>query len=149
MQTFIPERTYEDCAAVLDRQRCGKQRVECLQIMNVLTGATATKGWRNHPAVLMWRGSEYALMQYAIAVCTAWTDRGYVDNCANKIRASFHYKYGRRPFDISRYPDWWGRDEVHESHRSNLLRKDFDFYSQFWPDVPDDIPYVWPTVTIL
>jgi len=31
------------------------------------------------------------------------------------------------------------------SHQSNLLRKDPEFYRPvFGPDVPDDLPYVWP-----
>lgn len=143
MQTFIPEKNYFDCAAVLDRQRLGKQRVETLQIMNVLTGATATKGWRNHPAVIMWRGHEYSLMQYGIAICNEWTGRGYVDNCAEKIRNSFFHKYSLMPFAIDE-PDWWGREDIHLSHQSNLLRKDYVHYSKFYTAIPDDLPYVWP-----
>lgn len=142
MQTFIPETTFDACASVLDRQRLGKQRVETLQIMNVLTGATDTKGWRNHPAVIMWRGYEYSLMQYGLAICDEWVSRGYVDNCANRIADSFYYKYVRVPFHTA-MPDWWGRDDIHLSHKSNLLRKNFDHYSVFW-NVPDDLPYVWP-----
>lgn len=144
MQTFIPETDYAECAAVLDRQRLGKQRVECLQIMNVLTNSTATKGWRNHPAVIMWRGHEYSLMQYSIAVCNEWTKRGYIDNCAVKIRDAFFNKYSLAPFTMD-VPDWWGREDIHLSHKSNLLRKNYDHYSAFW-DVPNDLPYVWPVV---
>jgi hypothetical protein len=25
------------------------------------------------------------------------------------------------------YPDWWGNKKFHDSHKSNLLKKDFDF----------------------
>lgn len=143
MQTFIPETTFDGCASVLDRQRLGKQRVETLQIMNVLTGATTTKGWRNHPAVIMWRGCEYSLMRYGLAVCTEWVSRGYVDNCADRIADAFYHKYARVPFYTS-MPNWWGREDIHLSHKSNLLRKNFDHYSMFWENVPDDLPYVWP-----
>lgn len=42
------------------------------------------------------------------------------------------------------YPHWFGSEEFHASHRSNLLRKDPDHYSQFeWTEGPD-IEYVWP-----
>jgi integrase len=40
-------------------------------------------------------------------------------------------------------PHWLGNEEFHLSHRSNLLRKDFDYYSKHgWTDNPED-PYVW------
>ncbi len=38
MQTFLPYADFERSAAVLDRQRLGKQRVETLQIFQALTG---------------------------------------------------------------------------------------------------------------
>lgn len=53
MQTFLPYTDPEKCARVLDNKRLGKQRVEAIQILNVLLGVTQTKGWRNHPAVKM------------------------------------------------------------------------------------------------
>jgi hypothetical protein len=40
-------------------------------------------------------------------------------------------------------PHWLGDEEFHASHRSNLLRKDFEYYSKHgWTDNPED-PYVW------
>jgi hypothetical protein len=33
---------------------------------------------------------------------------------------------------------------VHDSHRSALVRKDPGHYRPLFPDVPDDLPYVWP-----
>lgn len=29
------------------------------------------------------------------------------------------------------YPDWFGNEDFHKAHRSNLLRKDMQFYSQY------------------
>jgi len=52
MQTFLPYQNYSRCAEVLDNKRLGKQRVECLQILNALLDAS--KGWKQHPAVKMW-----------------------------------------------------------------------------------------------
>jgi predicted TPR repeat methyltransferase len=44
-------------------------------------------------------------------------------------------------------PTWLGDEELHRSHRSNLLRKFPDHYaSLFENDLPDDLPYVWPEV---
>jgi hypothetical protein len=39
---------------------------------------------------------------------------------------------------------WFGDPALHRSHQSSLLRKDPDFYRPLFPDVPDDLPYVWP-----
>ena len=41
-------------------------------------------------------------------------------------------------------PSWLGEEDFHRSHRSSLLRKDPGFYGSKFPDVPDDLPYVWP-----
>lgn len=41
-------------------------------------------------------------------------------------------------------PRWLADEEFHRSHRSSLVRKDPDFYRPLFPDVPDDLPYVWP-----
>lgn len=88
----------------------------------------------------MWRGYEAALISYGIAMCDEWIARGYKDTCRGKI-GLFRLKYGTE--DV--LPPWWGRPDVHSSHRSNLLRKDPDFYGQYnWPDSPE-APYVWPS----
>lgn len=33
---------------------------------------------------------------------------------------------------------------MHASHRSNLLRKEPEYYTQFGWTEPPDLPYVWP-----
>lgn len=134
MQTFVPYPDFSESARVLDRQRLGKQRVETLQLLKALAGET--KGWVNHPAAQMWRGHENALVHYGIAVCDEWTARGYKDSCREKIAA---YGCGA-PLVM---PSWWGREDVHASHRSNLLRKDAKHYGQFGWNEPDNMEYVW------
>jgi hypothetical protein len=42
------------------------------------------------------------------------------------------------------YPDWFGNKEFHASHRSNLLRKDPEFYGKYGWTEPHDLPYIWP-----
>ena len=40
---------------------------------------------------------------------------------------------------------WWVGDlDIHASHRSNLLRKDRDFYGKYGWNEPDNLDYVWP-----
>ena len=41
------------------------------------------------------------------------------------------------------YPSWWGNQKFHDSHKSNLLKKDPEFYVQFGWDVNPTNPYVW------
>jgi len=140
MQTFLPYPSFRQSAIALDRQRLGKQRVEVLQILNTLTNPEA-KGWRNHPAVRMWEGHEGWLMHYGIAVCDEWILRGYKDTCLGKITA-FNHLRDPEP------PSWLGNPDLHLSHRSNLLRKLPEHYGLLWPDVPIDLPYVWPVSNV-
>ena len=41
-------------------------------------------------------------------------------------------------------PPWLGDPAFHRSHQSVLVRKDPEHYRKFFPDVPDDLSYVWP-----
>lgn len=131
MQTFIPYTDFDLCARALDYRRLGKQRVECKQILNAIERGSG--GWSNHPATRMWRGYEPALRQYMRAIILEWVARGYKNNM--EIPEPENYEL----------PPWWGREEIHASHRSALLEKDFEFYygKWNWEDEPK-IDYVWP-----
>lgn len=136
MQTFLPYSSFEQTAAVLDRQRLGKQRVEALQILSVLSGETSA--WSKHPAVLMWAGYEDWLISYGEAICESWIELGYKDTCLTKLE---NYPIFSDPW---KEPPWLGDPDFHRSHQSNLVRKNPNHYRQFFPDVPDDLPYIWP-----
>jgi hypothetical protein len=139
VQTFLPSDDFALCAMTLDRQRLGKQRVETLQIMQTIAGMSRGKGWINHPATKMWIGHEEYLMLYQIAIVSEWTMRGYKDTCLDKTYDAF------KTIDAEfSYPEWMGNDHFHASHRSNLLRKNVDFYSKFGWTEPDDLEYIWP-----
>lgn len=150
MQTLLPYPDFAQSAATLDRQRLGKQRVECLQIVKtLLVGA----GWQNHPAVKMWRGYEIALLDYQLAVCDEWAVvREYEDTCAEKTIALFEeHEYHPQAlanfFETGNYesPPWLGDPAFHESHRSRLMVKNFQHYGPlFAADTRRDLPYVWP-----
>jgi len=148
VQTFLPYADFERSAALLDDRRLGKQRVEVLQVMRALT--RPGHGWRHHPAVRMWRGHEEALAAYGAAVCAEWVRRGNADTCDAKIGADAAVAGVHRVRDqaalaaAGALPPWLGDEAVHRSHRSNLVRKDPVRYRPLFPDVPDDLPYVWP-----
>lgn len=140
MQTFLPYADFDKSAACLDTKRLGKQRVETKQILNALLGKS--KGWVNHPATKMWRGHEIALAVYGIAICEEWRKRGYKDSLLPFFEAFLEEEGDKR---TKRPPSWLGRQDVHASHRANLMRKDPDFYVFCgWKD-DSTLPYVWPT----
>ena len=43
-----------------------------------------------------------------------------------------------------KFPPWFGDKEFHRSHQSNLIRKMPEHYQKLFPDVPNNLPYVWP-----
>lgn len=133
MQTFLPYPNLKKSLKVLDRQRLGKQRVEAFQILNVLLNRTDKKGWRNHPAVKMWKGYENALKLYFNKAVKLWISRGY------KNTMKFEVIDGKIIL-----PKWFGDAKFHASHRSNLLRKDKKHYSKFGWKEKSDLEYLWP-----
>lgn len=134
MQTFLPYANFEKSLKSLDSRRLGKQRVEAHQILNILLNRTKTKGWRNHPAVKMWKGHSNALKLYFNQAVEEWISRGYQNNMKlEEIRGKIVL------------PKWIGDENFHSAHRSNLLRKDEKYYSQFgWKELPN-LLYVWPS----
>jgi hypothetical protein len=133
MQTFLPYPEFQSTVEVLDYRRLGKQRVEAAQIWNILTGRTTSSAWKNHPAVLMWKGCEDALALYADTCIEEWIRRGYRNNMPLMSSSQ-----------DPKMPRWLGDPGYHAAHRSNLLRKDFAYYSQFGWLEPDTLPYIWP-----
>lgn len=137
MQTFVPLGSdFPANAKVLDMRRLGKQRVEGLQIIRTLTGVG--KGWENHPIVKMWRGYEYSLGMYTIAMCDEWISKGYKDTCKDQVISIME------SFDMPKTTPLWLEDpEIKISHKSNLIRKMPEHYGLMWAGVPNDLPYKW------
>lgn len=135
MQTFLPLPDFRASLRSLDNRRLGKQRVEGLQLLNALEGKT--KGWRNHPAAVMWRENVAALRLYTNIAIEEWIGRGF--------------RNSMKPYELPaqvEMPWWLGDVRLHTSHRSNLLRKDREFYGRLGWVEPEDIPYWWPTSTL-
>lgn len=87
----------------------------------------------------MWTGHLHALALYGLAGLDELSKRGY------------EYPQHRITFEqyAATFPDtgmpWWmGHKEFHLSHQSNLLRKNKDHYGQFFGDISDELPYLWP-----
>lgn len=81
----------------------------------------------------MWETFENALTLYHNLCIEEWVSRGYKNNMplleiGNVVM-----------------PSWLGDEDFHASHRSNLLRKNFEYYSQFGWKEENNLPYIWPT----
>jgi len=130
MQTFLPYSCFKKSAEVLDYKRLGKQRVEAMQIVNVLEGRS--RGWENHPCTRMWDGYVEALKLYHNTMVEEWVKRRYNNTMTL--------------FEIGEVitPRWLGWACVHKSHRGLLLYKSYDFYKQYgWTELPSNNVY-WP-----
>lgn len=136
MQTFLPYPSFSQSAQSLHFRHLGKQRVETKQIFNALT---QYKGWVNHPATKMWKGYEYQLLQYGIAICSEWISRGYNDSLLVQFTELL------RSVKDTGMPPWIGDCKFHEAHRSNLMRKKPEFYN--FTNTSLLLPYQWPILT--
>jgi hypothetical protein len=135
VNTFLPYSDFEKCASVLDYRRLGKQRVEAWQIYLALT--RKDYGWKNHPIVKQWKGNESGLLKYGLTICKEWIKRGYKDSMRKRFEKEL------RKHKKINLPSWLGNRELHKSHKSNLLRKDKEFYSRHFKNIPDNLPYKW------
>ena len=137
MQTFLPYPNFRKSAEVLDYRRLGKQRVEAMQILNILEGRTKSKSWKNHPATKMWMHYTDALKEYANACIEEWIKRGYKNTM----------KLYEVPAIIN-YPWWLGDPNFHRAMRSRLIEKDEDFYLPLFPDDKNfnSGRYFWPDI---
>lgn len=139
MQTFLPYPDFRKSLACLDYRRLGKQRVEGRQLETAIRTGTS-KGWVNHPATKMWAKNLDLLCLYTDMCIVEWVKRGY----NNTMDYTFDPVCHGHVFNIMNKPDWLGDEAFHASHRSNLLRKDPEWYGQFGWSEPHDLEYVWP-----
>ena len=142
MQTFLPYESFKKSASILDWRRLGKQRVEGMQIINAIEGKKRKdgkpyKGWLNHPATVMWRPYVNALKYYTDVIIEEWIRRGYNNNM------ELYGAYELVEDGVLTYPHWLGNEQFHSSHRANLLRKDYEYYSKFGWTEESNNPYVW------
>lgn len=115
---------------VLDMARLGKQRVEAYQLVNAIE---RKQGWSNHPAAVMFRQYVPALKLYGWLACETWIERG----CKDSLQDLFV-----TPETV--VMPWWIGGPIHETHRSNLVRKYPGFYGNIFTEDPT-LAYYWPT----
>jgi len=159
MQTFLPFAAKRDSLEALDNKRLNKQILETYQILNILTGNSKSGAWRNHPAVLMWEGSESELYRYGMTAISIAGMRGIkVDKNRENIQGLARSKksliwednqplWAKSPAILKR---------VTTTHRANLYIKDPIYYSHFKSAINDvnnkpcceGCKYFWVTHTL-
>jgi hypothetical protein len=155
MQTFLPHGDYEASAQSLDNKRLNKQILEGYQILKVLSGASPSGAWRNHPAVLMWKNAEYELVNYIdhMVYEAEWRGIKTINNKRNLRELASQYKH-----TWSKQLPFWMEDDITlrcmtTTHKVSLFNKDPMAYASFqpWTNSPynvtccDTCKYYWPT----
>lgn len=133
VNTFLPYADFQLSVKCLDDKRCGKQRIEAYQIIQALFDPS--KGWSKHPACLMWKGYENALIYYYNLCVTEWVNRGKQNN-----KPLLQHGEVIMP--------WWvGWDHFHMSHQASLLRKFPHHYSRYFTynEYYYTRGYLWPS----
>jgi len=142
MQTFLPYSDFHESAKALDSKRLNKQVLECYQILKVLSNPDPRAGWRNHPAVKMWRGYEKSLWEYSMIMLREAANRGIKTdtnekNLRNLWREEVNNWGGEQP-------EWLNDDILVErlttTHKANLYKKDPIYYFDFFISVAESNP---------
>lgn len=133
MQTFMPYRDFDKTAKVLDSKRLNKQILECYQVLNVLSNPSPTAGWRNHPAVVMWRNHEFSLYNYVQKMILEASGRGIKTdkNLENIQRLRHTYGFNWGMGNPKWYDDKSIMKRIKATHKANLFKKQPEAYPQF------------------
>lgn len=146
MQVFLPYPDFKQSVQCLDKSRLGNQIWrECKTIMN--------GGWINHPASRMWINHKHALAVYMWEGLAELRRRNDI-NIGAAIRLKLYltdiFPHPTMPRTLNTDytpPPFLGVDSFHKSHRLNLLFKNPEWYSKFFPEpIPLTKPeYIWPS----
>lgn len=140
MNTFITDHNIVKSAKNLDNRRLGKQRVEAIQIANCLL--VKESRWKNHPAVKMWKGYEKYLVQtYLFEILWEWSHRGFKNLKCLEHFENLYYNFSK---NLVWEKPYWLTNEFIEAHRSNLIKKNSEYYKPLFPNTKEDLGYIWP-----
>jgi len=158
VQTFLPYNSFTKSALALDNKRLNKQILEGYQILKVLGNPDPRAGWRNHPAVKMWRGYEHSLFAYVLVMVAEAKVRGIKTDKNEENLWRLHDEQSSEWGE--EMPEWYSDPIIMKlittTHKANLYRKDPEFYAEFINSVSDKYNkpccdrcnYFWVTHTI-
>jgi hypothetical protein len=144
--THLPYADFTKTAMTLSNYDLVKQWADGYLILDTLIAKRDR--WKNHNAVVMWRGAEVMLWKYVTAICLEMQDRelgGYNEITEVSELVVDALTMGKLDATNKNYQPWWlGVDGLHRSHRSMLLQKDPAWYGRKFNDVKPGLGYVWP-----
>lgn len=116
MQVFLCDFTLEQSAKILDSKRLNKQIVEAFQIV------TDRLPNFHHPAYLFWKEYKRELRQYMYCLCNEYSNRFHKEHKCSIMAIPDEIKtfYFIPNIEYNLY-----------AHKVNLLRKNYEWYSQF------------------
>lgn len=130
MNSFLPYESYTQSAKVLDNLRLNSCINEALVILRShskvydIKPRTGLSGWEAHTVALFWKGHEYQLAQYGLALAKEWFDRP-IPKIAERLEA-----FNQRKL---RLQQWRALNEFMEDlgweDSKPLLLGDKDFHS--------------------
>lgn len=109
--TFVPFFDIAKTYNVLDVKRRNKQITECIEIISAIELNKA--GYKNHPALLMWKDNVDALKVYYNIMLRLWRKDG-----GKGTRVLYNLDE-----DSVEWPWWWNWEVLALSHKLSLLRK--------------------------
>jgi hypothetical protein len=151
MQTFLIDKDLQNSSQLLDYRRLGKQRVEAIQVADVLLRKAGLlndgkKGWINHVVLSYWYNEEGnwlpALLDYTQVTIDEWISRGY----KNTIDLTkWRNLVGQYPYLFRFDNPPWAKyaDEIILTHRAKLLQKDTVYYMNTFMEHNIAIPFNW------
>lgn len=161
--TFCVANCPKECAKALDNRRLGKQRVEAMQIINLLE-SNEKKGFKHHPASLMWKDHIDGLKYYCNCIIEEWISRGFKntmdlydipflkDNTTNMDNTSINKDPKDNTVTITNQKNttvilpWWFTNKcLQMSHKCSLQRKDPKYYKFDVDNTYMLTGYIWPS----
>lgn len=148
LRTWLPDKSFVSSATLLHDNEVFRVRQHALFILNTLAGRN--NHMRHSPHVVMWRGSELALVSYGVTMCREWRQRGNEDKLEPQILA-----FGQEGLDTEALspelhgnrPWWLGNEGFHLSHKSGLIALNPEYYGVLWKNIPPYLPMVTPSPT--
>ncbi len=173
--TFCVADCPKECAKALDNRRLGKQRVEAMQIINLLE-SDKKKGFKHHPASLMWKDHINGLKYYCNCIIEEWISRGFKntmdlydisylddtstntnvkdntpekkDNTATNKKDNTEKKKDNTATNTTEkvtLPWWFTNKCLQMSHKCSLQRKDPKYYKFDVDSAYMLTGYIWPS----
>lgn len=144
VQIFLPYPDFQQTMACLDTMRLRQQRTDA---MKILQGVEPTLGsatpWFNERAAHLWREHARALMLYYDLSLKEYIRRGFRNHLQFCLHEYMHHQ------DKVPMPFFIGDEAFHRSHQSRLVQLDPEHYRKYFPDVPDNLPLVWPKQNVI